>query len=153
MFDCVEFELTSQPMTTALQSISQHCITESIGDTHLTMMSNDDLNAICEALLDKDGFLGEDEDEFIDDDGAVDDDALEEHIAHQDAAYVRKRNLLFSLMKIVKDEEMDKTEVDAVAFREQFCRQHRGNKKGERRSVSGGIVTQSPGRCEGCVHI
>ena len=73
--------------------------------------------------------MGEDEDEFIDDDGAVDDDALEEHIAHQDAAYVRKRNLLFSLMKIVEDEEMDKTEVDAVAFREQFRRQHRGNKK------------------------
>ncbi|KAI2513519.1 hypothetical protein MHU86_993 [Fragilaria crotonensis] len=76
-------------------------------------------------------FLGEDEDDLIDDDdGAVDDDhALEEHIAHQDAAYVRKRNLLFSLIEIVKDEKMDKTEVDAVAFREQFHRQHHHGKK------------------------
>jgi len=80
------------------------------------MMSNDDLNAFYEGLVDEDGFLSNDEDDCIDDDGAVDDDALEENVAHQEAAYERKRNLLLSLMQIVKHEEMEEVEADAVAF-------------------------------------
>ena len=60
------------------------------------MMSNDDLNAFWEGLADKDGFWGEDEDDYIDDDGAVNDDDLDEQIAHHEAAYERKRNRLLS---------------------------------------------------------
>ena len=89
------------------------------------MMSNNDLNAFYEGLVEEDAFLGEDKDVYMDDDGAADDDALEEHIAHQEAAYERKRNLLLSLMQIVEDEEMDLTEADAAAFcrsKDQFRR-------------------------------
>jgi hypothetical protein len=97
--------------------------------------------------------LGADEDNCFDDKCAGDDDALEELIAHQEAAYVRKRNILLSLMQIVKHEEVEEAEADAVAFhsiREQFRCQHR--KKGERRNVSG-IVTQSLEGCVECIHI
>ena len=80
------------------------------------MMSNNALNAFYEGLVDEDGFGGDDEDDCIDDNGVVNDDELEEHIAHQEAAYERKKHLLLSLMQIVKDEEMDETEADAVAF-------------------------------------
>ena len=96
------------------------------------MMSNNDLNAFFEGLVDEDGRGGDDEHDCIDDNGAVDDDELEEHIAHQEAAYERKRNLLLSLMQIVEDEEMDKTEADAVTFcrsREQFRCQNRKKAK------------------------
>ena len=69
-----------------------------------------------EGLVDEDCFLSDDEDDCIDDDGAVDDDALKEHIAHQGAAYERKRNLHLALMQIVEHEEMNHTEPDSVAF-------------------------------------
>ena len=64
------------PMRTSLQSITTHCITRSVGNSRLTMMSNDDLNAFWQGLVDEDGFWGEDEDDYIDDDGAVDDEKL-----------------------------------------------------------------------------
>ena len=100
------------------------------------MMSKCDVNAFYEGFVDEDGFGGDDEDDCIDDDGAVDNDKLEEHIAHQEAAYEKKRNLLLSLMQIVEDEEMDKTEADAVAFcrsREQFrCQNRKKRRKAKR---------------------
>ena len=84
------------PMTTSLQSFTTHCITRSVGNSHLTMMSNDDLNAVWEGLADEDWFWGEDENDYINDDGAVNDDDLDEQIAHHEAAYERKRNRLLS---------------------------------------------------------
>ena len=115
-------------MTTALQSTSQHCITESIGNSHLTMMSNNALNAFYQGLLDDDGCLLGEEDDWIDNDGAVDDDKLEEFMAHQEAADERKRNLLASLMSIVELEDQEQREFDAVDLR-----RHRERFRGLRR--------------------
>jgi hypothetical protein len=100
------------------------------------MMSNDALNAFYRGLLDKDGSLVGDED------GAVDDDQLEEYRARQDAADERKKNHLISLMNIVELEDHEQREfyaVDLRRHREQFRGQQ--TKKGERGSVSG-IETQ-----------
>ena len=82
------------PMTTSLQSITAHCITRSVVNSRLTMISNDDLNAFWQRLVDEDGFGGEDVDDYIDDDGTVDDDKLKVYMARQEAADERKRNLL-----------------------------------------------------------
>ncbi|KAI2503815.1 Plant transposon protein [Fragilaria crotonensis] len=92
------------------------------------MMSNDDLNEICEALLDKDGFWVKMRMNSLMM-TARSTMTRSKSILLTRTQHMFGRNLLFSLMKIVEDEEMDKTEVDAVAFREQFRRQHRGNKK------------------------
>ena len=123
-------------MTSSLQLTSQQSSTKSIGNPRLTMMSNDDLNAFYQGLVDEDGGFLSNEDDCIDDDGAVDDDALEENIAHKEAAYERKRNLLLSLMQIVEHEEMEEAEADAVAFysfREQFRCQHRKKRRKAKR--------------------
>ena len=77
-------------MTTALAVTSSFHITKHSNSPHGTMMENDALNAFCEVLLDEDGYLG-DEDDFIDDDGAVDDDKLEECMARQAATDERGR--------------------------------------------------------------
>ena len=135
---CFESNLSfgTNPMTSSLQLTSQQSSTKSIGNSCLTMMPNDDLNAFYEGLVDEDGFLGADVDDCIDENGAVDDDALEEHIAHLGAAYVRKRNLLLSLMQIVEQEVVEEAEADAVAFhsfREQFRFRHRKKRRKAKR--------------------
>jgi hypothetical protein len=78
-------------MTTALAAISSHCFTESIGNSQMTMMSNDDMNVLYQGLLDEDGSRIGEEDGCIDDkNGAVDDDKLEELMARQEPAYERE---------------------------------------------------------------
>ena len=112
-------------------------------------MSNDILNAFFQGFLDEDGSLivGE-EDDCIDNDGAVDDDKLEEFMVQQEAEDERKRNLLVSFMNIVELEDQEQREFDAVELRRCHREQFRGQqwKKGERRSDSG-IVIQSLERC------
>ena len=121
------------PMTTSLRSITTHCITRSVSNYRLTMMSNDDLNTFWEGLADEDEFWGEDEDDYIDDDGAVDDDKLELCMARQEAVDERKRKLLSTLMYYVELEDQEQQEFDLLDLRrhcEQFCRLQR--KKCER---------------------
>ena len=52
MLLCFRFEFRSpHPMTTALASIASHPSTETIGNPHMTMTSNDVLNAFCRVFL------------------------------------------------------------------------------------------------------
>ena len=82
------------------------------------MTSNDDLKAFWEGLADKDGFWGEDEDDYIDDDGAVDDDKLKVYMARQEAADERKRNLLSTLMYYVElEDDQEQREFDSLDLR------------------------------------
>ena len=105
------------PMTTSLRSITTHCITRSVGNYLLTMMSNDDLNTFWEGLADEDEFWGEDEDDYIDDDGAVDDDKLELCMARQEAVDERKRKLLSTLMYFVELEDQEQRDFDSLDLR------------------------------------
>jgi hypothetical protein len=75
------------------------------------MMSNDALNAFFQGLVDEDGSLLGDEDDVVDDDGAVNDDKLEEYVARQEAEDGRKRNLLSTLMNIVEIEDREQKEI------------------------------------------
>ena len=139
------------PMTTALAATSSYRTTKTIHNSRSTMMSNDALNAFFQGLVDEDGSLLGDEDDVVDDDGAVNDDKLEEYVARQEAADERKRNLLSTLMNIVELEDQEQREFDAVDLRrhrEIFRGLHR--KKGERGSVSV-FVTQPPEGCVECV--
>ncbi len=88
------------------------------------MMSNDALNAFYQVLLDEDGSLLGEEDDCIDDNGAVDDDKLEEYLARQEAADERKRNLLSTLMNIVELVDQEQREFDAVDLRRHRERFH-----------------------------
>ena len=75
------------------------------------MMSNDALNAFFQGLVDEDGSLLGDEDDVVDDDGAVNDDKLEEYVARQEAEDGRKRNLLSTWMNIVEIEDREQKEI------------------------------------------
>jgi hypothetical protein len=76
-------------MTTALAATSSYRIYKQSINPHGKMDTNDALNAFYEGFLDEDGYFGN-EDDCIDDDGAVDDDKLEEYMAQQAAADERK---------------------------------------------------------------
>ena len=134
-------------MTTALAADSSHRFTQTVDNSRMTMMSNDILNAFLQGLLDEDGSMIGEEDDCIDDNGAVDDDKIEEFMDRQEAENERKRNLLVSMMYIVELEDQEQREADAVDLRrhhEQFCGQQ--SKKGERESDSGN-ETQLLERC------
>ena len=98
-------------MTTALAATSSYRTTKTIHNSHSTMMSNDALNAFFQGLVDEDGSLLGDEDDVVDDDGAVNDDKLEEYVARQEAEDGRKRNLLSTLMNIVEIEDREQKEI------------------------------------------
>jgi hypothetical protein len=98
-------------MTTALAATSSYRTTKTIHSSHSTMMSNDALNAFFQGLVDEDGSLLGDEDDVVDDDGAVNDDKLEEYVARQEAEDGRKRNLLSTLMNIVEIEDREQKEI------------------------------------------
>ncbi|KAI2504923.1 hypothetical protein MHU86_9532 [Fragilaria crotonensis] len=102
-------------MTTALAATSSYCIYKHSINPHRRMDTNDALNAFYEGLLDEDGYLGN-EDDCIDDDGAVDDDKLEEYMAQQ-AADERKRNVLLTMMGMVELEDKEQKEFDAIDLR------------------------------------
>ena len=77
--------------------------------------------------------IGE-EDDCINDDGAVDDDKLQEYMDRQEAENERKRNLLVSMMNIVELEDQEQREADAVDLRrhrERFRGQQWRKVKGE----------------------
>jgi hypothetical protein len=134
-------------MTTALAAIASRPFSQTLNNPHMTMTSNDVLNSFLQGLLDEDDSMIGEEDDCIDDDGAVDDDKLEELMDWQEAENERKRNLLVSMMNIIELEDQEQREADAVdlrCHREQFL--GLGSKKGGRRSDSG-IVTQSLERC------
>ena len=125
-------------MTTALAAIASHPFSQTVNNPHMTMTSNDVLNAFLWGLLDEDGSMIGEEDDCINDD-----DKLEEFTDRQEAENERKKNLLVSMINIVELEDQEQREADAVDLRrhrEQF--RGLGSKKGERRSDSG-IVTQS----------
>ena len=76
-----------------------HIASLTVDNSRMTMMSNDILNAaflFLQGLLDEDGSMIGEEDDCIDDDGAVNDDKLEEFMDRQEAEIERKRNLLVS---------------------------------------------------------
>ena len=60
-------------MTMALAAISLYRDTKAIDTSHRNIMSNHALNVFYEGLLDKDGVL-DDEGDYTDGDGAVDDE-------------------------------------------------------------------------------
>jgi hypothetical protein len=96
-------------------------------------MSNNALNTFFQGLLDKDGSFS-DEDDYIDDLGAVDDEKLDRKMAREEAADERKRNILLSLMHIAELEEQEQREFDAVDLkrhREEF----RGRRKKRRKAT------------------
>jgi hypothetical protein len=104
-------------MTTALASIASHPFSQPVDNPHMTMTSNDVLNAFLQGFLDEDGSMIGEEDDCIDDDGAVDGDKLEEFMDRQEAENERKRNLLVSMMNIVELEDQEQREFDAVDLR------------------------------------
>ena len=101
-------------MTMSLQATSSYCTTEDTHIPHRTMISNDVLNAFQQGLVDEDGSLRGDEDDCIDDNGAVDDEKLEVCMARQEAADERKRNLLSILMNIFELEDQEQREFDSL---------------------------------------
>ena len=94
-------------------------------------MSNDVLNAFYEGLRDKGGLLGQEFD-YIDNNGAVDDDKRKAYMVQQKAEDERKRNLLLSLMHTVELEAQEQREDDAEdhrRHRERFvCRRKKRRK-------------------------
>ena len=122
-------------MTTALASIASHPSTKTVDNPHMTMTSNDVLNVLLQGFLDEDGSMNGEEDNCIDDDGAVDHDKLEEYMDRQERENERKRNLLIALMSIAELEDQEQLAADAVDLRrhrEQFS--GLGSKKGGRRT-------------------
>jgi hypothetical protein len=123
-------------MTTALSAISSHRDTKAIDNpAHRRMISNDVLNALYGRLLDEDRFLGDEED-YIDDDGAVKDDKRDAYMARQEAEEERKRNLLLTLMQTVKLEAQEQREAKAEDLRhrrELFFAQREKRRKFKRR--------------------
>ena len=121
-------------MTTTLASIASHPSTETLGNPHMTMTSNDVLNAFLQGFLDEDGSMIGEEDDCINDDGAVDDDKLQEYMDRQEAENERRRNLLVSMMNIVELEDQEQREANAVDLRrhrERFRGQQWRKVKGE----------------------
>ena len=114
-------------MTTTLGAISSNRNTKPISTPQTTIMSNHTLNAILQGFLDKD-VVFEDSDDFINDDGAVDDDKLEAYMARQEEEEERKRNLLLTLMQKVQIEDLEQREVDA-----EVLRRHRQRFLGQRK--------------------
>jgi hypothetical protein len=70
----------------------------------------------CKVFLDIDEGLGVEED-YIDDDGAVDDDKRDAYMAFQEEEEERKRKLLLSWMNMVEIESLEQKEADALDFR------------------------------------
>ena len=98
------------------------------------MMSNGALNAFCQGLLAEDRFVGEN-DNYIDDDGVVDDDKRDAYMACQEAEEKRKRNLLLCLMQSVELEAQEQREANAEdlrCHREQFFAQRKKRRKFKR---------------------
>jgi hypothetical protein len=89
-----------------LSAISSHRDTKAMDNPHRRMILNDVLNAFYGGCLDEDCFLGEEED-YIDDDGAVDDDKRDAYMACQEAEEERKQNLLLTLIQTVKLEAQE----------------------------------------------
>jgi hypothetical protein len=117
------FKFRSPPNDNSIGSDCTPSSPQTADNPHMTMTSNDVLNAFFQGFLDEDGCMIGEEDDCIDDDGAVDDDKLEELMDRQEAENERKRNLLVSLMNIVELEDQEQREADAVDLRrhrEQF---------------------------------
>jgi hypothetical protein len=123
-------------MTTAVVVIAPLLSTQPVDNPHMTMTSNDVLNVLLQGFLDEDCSMVGEEDDCIDDDGAVDDDKLEDLMDRQEAENERKRNLLVSMINIVELEDQEHREADAVYLRrhrEQFPGQQREKRrKGKR---------------------
>jgi hypothetical protein len=120
-------------MTTALAAISSNRNTKILVTPHRNMMmSNHTLNVFLQGPRDKDDVLGEEEG-YIDDDGAVDDDKRNAYMARQeDKEEERKWNLLLTLMNAVEIEALEQQrEADAEdrrRHRQRFLGQ-RGKKR------------------------
>ena len=69
-----------------------------------------------QGLRDEDDVLGEEEG-YIDDDGAVDNDKRDAYMARQEEEEERKRNLLLTLMNAVEIEALEQREADAEDLR------------------------------------
>ena len=123
-------------MTTTLEAISSNRNTKPISTPQTTIMSNHTLNAILQGFLDKD-VVFEDSDDFINDDGAVDDDKHEAYMAREEAEEERKRNLLLTLMNMVEIKALEQREADAEVVRR---RRQRFLARGKKTKVQASVV-------------